>query len=136
MIVAGNDGDVITDFASTSKLKMRALPPRSGSEYFDVSHRVIHGCVPSSSRRSHFTLVLPSKPGSSRRNGNPCSGRSGSPFCAHTIIASSNAFSIGMLRVNITASLPSARNHFASGFAPTSSNSTASAARRSTRYCS
>lgn len=33
-------------------------------------------------RRSHFTLLLPSQPGSSSRAGYPCAGRSGSPFWA------------------------------------------------------
>ena len=45
----------------------------------------MNGSVPSLRRRSHFTLVLPSQPGSRRRIGKPCSGRSGSPFCAYTI---------------------------------------------------
>ena len=63
------NGDVITDFASISKVKMRAVPSGIGSVYFDVSHRVIQGFVPSSRRRSHFTLLFPSKPGSSKRIG-------------------------------------------------------------------
>src|SRR5439155_20816732 len=69
---SGYAGDVISDLASISKLNMRALPPGSGSVYFDVSQRVMNGSVPSFRRRSHFTLVLPSQPGSSRRIGKPC----------------------------------------------------------------
>src|SRR6185369_16037902 len=65
----GYDGDVMMDFASMSKLKMRAFSPGSGSVYFDVSHRVMKGSAASSIRRSHFTFVLPSKPGSRRRIG-------------------------------------------------------------------
>ena len=57
---SGNAGDVMIDFASISKLNMRTLPPGSGSVYFDVSHRVMNGSVPSLMRRSHFTFVLPS----------------------------------------------------------------------------
>src|ERR1039458_1820372 len=51
VITAGKVGEVITDFASTSKLKIRAFPSGRGSVYLDVSHRVIQGCVPSSRRR-------------------------------------------------------------------------------------
>jgi hypothetical protein len=59
----------MTDFASITKLKIRAVPSLSGSVYFDVSQRVIHGCVPSSSRRSHLTETLPSQPGTNARSG-------------------------------------------------------------------
>src|SRR5919197_1038877 len=38
-----------------------------------------------------------------------------SPLCAYAIIASSNAFSTGMLRARSAASWPSARNHVACG---------------------
>src|SRR5207237_463741 len=36
---SGYAGEVMTDFASISKLNQRALPPGSGSVYFEVSHR-------------------------------------------------------------------------------------------------
>src|SRR5688500_14639604 len=113
------------DLASMTKLKILAVPSFSGSVYLDVSQRVIHGCVPSSSRRSHFTLAFPSHPGSNKRSGRPCSGRSGSPFCAQTTSPSSSAFSIGMLRVIKQASAPSARNQVALRCAPASRNKVA-----------
>src|SRR6185369_13978712 len=51
---SGYAGEVISDLASISKLKMRALPSGSGSVYFDVSQRVMNGSAPSLMRRSHF----------------------------------------------------------------------------------
>ena len=41
-----------------------------------------------------------------------------SPFCPYAIIASSNAFSTGMLRVMTAASMPSAKNQVAPSFTP------------------
>ena len=41
--LSGNDGSVMSDFASMSRLKMRAVPSGSGSVYFDVSSRVMNG---------------------------------------------------------------------------------------------
>ena len=46
----------MSDLASISKLKRRAVPSAKGSEYFDVSHRVMNGRSDSSIRRIHFTL--------------------------------------------------------------------------------
>ncbi len=51
------------------KLKMRAVPSAIGSVYFEVSSRVMNGRSESSMRRSHFTLALPSQPGSNKRAG-------------------------------------------------------------------
>jgi hypothetical protein len=47
----------------------RAVPSDIRSVYFDVSSRLIAGWFITLSRRSHFTLVLPSQPGSSSRIG-------------------------------------------------------------------
>ncbi len=58
------DGRVITDFASMSNVNCRAVPSGIRSVYFDVSQRVIAGWFITFSRRSHFTFVLPSHPGS------------------------------------------------------------------------
>ena len=70
------------DFASRSNVNCRAVPSGIRSVYFDVSSRLIAGWFITFSRRSHFTFALPSQPGNSSRSGYPCSGRSGSPFCA------------------------------------------------------
>ena len=66
---AGYAGDVMIDFASITKLNMRAVPLGSGSVYFAVSSRVMNGRSASSMRRIHFTLALPSHPGASSRAG-------------------------------------------------------------------
>ena len=63
------DGRVITDFASIGKTNCCACPFGNEMVYFDVSSLVIVGSVVSLMRRSHFTLVLPSNPGSRRRIG-------------------------------------------------------------------
>ena len=59
----------MSERASIRKLKMRAVPSAIGSVYFDVSSRVMNGRSDSSMRRSHFTLALPSQPGSNSRAG-------------------------------------------------------------------
>src|SRR3954468_22580058 len=48
VIVEGYAGDVMMDVASISNASWRAVPLGSGSVYAAVSHRVIHGRVPSS----------------------------------------------------------------------------------------
>src|SRR5215510_10905505 len=63
------DGLVITDFTPISKVNCNARPSGSGSVYLDVSSLVWVGPAVAFRRRSHFTLVLPSQPGSSRRTG-------------------------------------------------------------------
>src|SRR5512141_2200813 len=55
--------------------------------------------------------------------GKPCSGRSGSPFCAQTTSASSLPFDTGILLASSDASPPSARNHDAPDLTPASWNS-------------
>src|SRR4029079_2684741 len=57
---SGYAGDGMSDFASISKPHTRAFLAGSGSVSFDVSHRVMNGSVPSLTRRSHFTFMLPS----------------------------------------------------------------------------
>ena len=113
------------DFASMTKLNMRAVPSPNGSVYFDVSSRVMNGRSAISMRRIHLTFALPSHPGRNRRAGYPCSGRNASPFWPYAMSASSHAFSMGMLRDITAASSPSARNHLAPGLTPTSRNSSA-----------
>src|SRR5450631_140444 len=66
---ACGDGEVITDFASISKVNLRALPFSNRSEYFEVSSRVYQGASPTLRRRSHFTQTLPSQPGTTSRTG-------------------------------------------------------------------
>ena len=79
----GYAGSVMIDRASMTKLNCRAVVPSpSGSVYFDVSSRVMNGRSASSIRRSHFTLLFPSQPGSNRRAGYPLPGINASPFCA------------------------------------------------------
>ena len=71
---------VINDLGSIVKVNMRAWPSASRSVYLDVSSRVMYGWSTTLRRRSHFTLILPSQPGTNSRSGYPCSGRSDSPF--------------------------------------------------------
>ena len=66
---ACGDGEVITDLASITKVNLRALPFSIRSVYFDVSSRVYQGWSPTLMRRSHFTQILPSQPGTTRRTG-------------------------------------------------------------------
>ena len=47
------------DFASMTKLNMRAVPSPNGSVYFDVSSRVMNGRSAISMRRIHLTFALP-----------------------------------------------------------------------------
>src|SRR4051794_36592383 len=114
------DGKVMTDLASISRLNWRAFPLPSKSVYFDVSSRVMNGLSLTSKRRNHLVCVLPSKPGSSSRNGYPCSGRNASPFCPYTSSASFSIFSRGMLRVITAASAPSASTQEELSLRPTS----------------
>src|SRR6267143_377111 len=64
-------GWVITDFTPIRNVNWRALPSGVGSVYFEVSSLACIGASRSLIRRSHFTLELPSHPGSSRRSGTP-----------------------------------------------------------------
>ena len=59
----------MTDLASITKLNCRIVRSGITIVYFEVSSRVWNGAAPSFRRRSHLTLVLPSYPGSNRRNG-------------------------------------------------------------------
>ena len=120
--VTGYAGNVMIDFASITKLNWRAVSSESGSVYFDVSSRVMNGRSASSIRRIHLTLAFPSQPGNSSRAGYPCSGRSASPFWPYAMKPSSQPLSTGMLRAITAASSPSARNHVAPPFTPTSRN--------------
>ena len=70
----------MTDFTPIGNVNCRACPSGMRSVYFDVSSFVITGPAVTFSRRSHFTLVLPSQPGSRSRIGYPFSGRRRSPF--------------------------------------------------------
>ena len=63
------DGRVITDFTPSSNVNCSAFPPGMGSEYLEVSSLVCVGPCVTLMRRSHFTLMFPSQPGSSRRTG-------------------------------------------------------------------
>src|SRR3546814_15861690 len=65
-------GLVMTDFTSISQVKRRALPLASRSVYFEVSSRWCQALSPTSSRRSHFTHLFPSQPGTTPRTGYPC----------------------------------------------------------------
>src|SRR5258705_2573200 len=116
----GYAGVVMMDLASMTKLNCRATPEISGSVYFDVSSFDMFGWSMSLMRRSHLMDVLPSKPGSSSRAGYPVDGRSASPLNAYATIASSNTFSMGMLRDTFAASPPSANNHLAERLTPAS----------------
>src|SRR5688572_19985220 len=64
-----NDGKVMIDFTPSSKVNWRALPSGCKSEYLEVSSLVCVGPSVTLMRRSHFTFILPSQPGSSRRIG-------------------------------------------------------------------
>src|SRR5438876_9276451 len=75
------------DFASMTKLNMRAVPSPNGSVYFEVSSRVMNGRSAISMRRIHLTFALPSHPGRDRRAGYPCSGRNASPFWPYAMKA-------------------------------------------------
>src|SRR5690348_16170248 len=66
---ACGDGEVITDFASITNVNCRALPFSRRSVYFEVSSRVNQGSSPILMRRSHFTHILPSQPGTTSRAG-------------------------------------------------------------------
>jgi hypothetical protein len=57
------------DFASMTKLNIRAVPSAKGSVYLDVSSRVMKGRSASSMRRIHLTFAFPSHPGRSKRAG-------------------------------------------------------------------
>src|SRR5690348_17426437 len=63
---ACGDGEVMTDFASITQVNWRALPFSMRSVYFAVSSRVYQGSSPTFRRRSHFTHMLPSHPGTTR----------------------------------------------------------------------
>src|SRR5579864_123920 len=62
-------GKVMTDLASLTQVKPRALPSGISSVYFEVSSRENHGASPTLMRRSHLTLTLPSQPGTRMRSG-------------------------------------------------------------------
>src|SRR3954467_14488022 len=79
-IVSPGDGRVITDLPSCGKTNWRDLPSGIVIVYFDVSSLVMVGPSVSLMRRSHFTFLLPSYPGSGSRMGWPCPGRTRSPF--------------------------------------------------------
>ena len=57
------------DFTPIGNVNCCAVPSGSKSVYLDVSSFVINGSVVTFSRRSHFTFVLPSHPGTTRRIG-------------------------------------------------------------------
>ena len=62
-------GSVMTDLASITKVKRRAMPFSSRSVYLEVSSRVIHGSLLTLMRRTHLILELPSQPGQMQRMG-------------------------------------------------------------------
>ena len=62
-------GPVTTDLASMVQVKRRERPSANKSVYFAVSSRVCQGSSPTSMRRSHFTHILPSQPGTTMRSG-------------------------------------------------------------------
>ena len=57
------------DFTSIGNTNCQALSSLSRIVYFEVSSLVMIGASVSLSRRSHFTFMLPSKPGSKSRSG-------------------------------------------------------------------
>ena len=57
------------DFTSIGNTNCQAFSSLSRIVYFEVSSLVMVGASMSLSRRSHFTFMLPSKPGSSSRIG-------------------------------------------------------------------
>ena len=57
------------DFTSIGNTNCQAFSSLSRIVYFEVSSLVMAGAAVSLSRRSHFTFMLPSKPGSSSRTG-------------------------------------------------------------------
>ncbi len=63
------EGLVITDFTPISKVNCSARPSGCRSVYLEVSSLVCVGSSVAFRRRSHFTFMLPSKPGSKRRTG-------------------------------------------------------------------
>ena len=69
MSVRPGDGCVMTDFTSIGNTNCQAFPSLSRIVYFEVSSLLMTGASTSLSRRSHFTFMLPSKPGSSSRSG-------------------------------------------------------------------
>jgi len=60
---------VITDFASMTKLNCRALPSGMRLAWPVLSIRVMYGRSTAVRRRSHLTLTLPSRPGTTSRSG-------------------------------------------------------------------
>ena len=80
---SGYAGDVMIDFASISKLNMRAFPPGSGSVYFDVSHRVMNGSVAELEPAEPFHVRVPFLAGEQRGESEiPARAEAASPFCA------------------------------------------------------
>src|SRR5262249_4161299 len=74
-------------------------------------------------RRSHFTLMLPSQPGTTSRSGYPCSGRKASPFWPQATRVSLSPLSSGRLRCILHASAPSQISHLACFCTPATSSS-------------
>ena len=64
----------MTDFTPIGNVNCSAVPSGSESVYFDVSSFVINGPAVTFSRRSHFTFVLPSHPGSTQPHRIPVLG--------------------------------------------------------------
>ena len=60
---------MMTDFTSIGNTNCQAFSSLSTTVYFEVSFLAMTGAATSLSWRSHFTFMLPSKPGSSRRTG-------------------------------------------------------------------
>ena len=113
-------GDVITDLASMTHVHFLDVPSAKVSVYLDVSSRLSIGWSVTSTRRNHFTHILPSHPGTTSRTGYPCSLRNASPFALKATNTSSRAFSIGIERPLDEASAPSTKTHDPSGFNPAS----------------
>ena len=59
----------MTDLTSSGNANCHAFSFCSRIVYFEVSSLAICGSLVSFKRRSHFTFMLPSKPGSKRRTG-------------------------------------------------------------------
>jgi hypothetical protein len=74
-------------------------------------------------RRRYLVEKIPSKPGTISRSGNPCWGRTASPFIPQHTRQSSIALASGMLDAPFTSSAPSATNQDAPPFTPHSLSS-------------
>src|SRR5256885_2799753 len=103
------------DFASMTKLNMRAVPSASGSVYLEVSSRVMKGRSATSMRRIHFTLAFPSHPGRKRRAGGTLPGGRGAPVWAEGGKAAAPPLSVGGIPRHHPPAPSPAAEHLAAG---------------------